>query len=155
MLKYCLRKWDKNKSKLEEALKNDGCLNSCDYLYLLKITVETIFNTGNEYSSEDWDIEKITQIDNGDYQGTLLFLIPSKTYQPSESEYLMTFVGYGSCSGCDTLLDIQSWHYEGLPTEQQLKDYMTLCRDMVCNIIKPYNSGWRNNEDFEQVEWED
>jgi hypothetical protein len=80
----------------------------------------------------------------------LLFLIPTKVYQPAEYEYLMTFVSYGSCSGCDTLLSIQTFDEE--LTENMLKDYMSLCKDLVCNIIKPYNCGWRNESVFETVE---
>lgn len=148
MIKYCLKKWNRNKWELEEALKNDANLNSCDYEYLLKLVVENILNDGS--NSDTWDSTKITIIDNGDYQGTILFLIPKKTYQPSEYEYLMTYVGYGSCSGCDTLLSIQSWDDKKI-TEQQLKEFMLLCKDMVCNMIKPFNSGWRNEEEFETV----
>lgn len=153
MIKYCIEKWDKNKKKLEDVLREDTTLNSCNYGYLVKLVVENILNDETNDYCDTWDSENITTIDNGDYQGTLLFLIPTGAYQPSEYEYLMTYVGYGSCSGCDTLQGIQScpWH-DVKPTEQQLKDYMTLCKDLVCNMIKPYNSGWRNEEIFENVE---
>ena len=150
MIKFCKEKWDKNKDKLEEALKCNRKLNDCDYSYLLELVVKYILNDEDNEYSDTWDSEKINVIDNGDYQGTLLFLIPAKTYQPSEYEYLMTYVNYGSCSGCDTLRGIQSWDDEP-PTEQQLKDYMTLCRDLVVRMIKPYNSGWMNEEIFETV----
>jgi hypothetical protein len=104
---------------------------------------------------DEWDSEKITVVDNGDYQGTKLFLIPKVGYQPEEYEYLMTYVGYGTCSGCDTLLEIQSYSYDNdLPTEQQLKDYMTLCKHLVDNMIKPYNTGWRNDPRFNTIEAE-
>ena len=157
MIKYCLKKWNKKKNKLEEVLKHDTTLNDCEYGYLVKLVVENILNGEDEDDEwmwdSTWDSEKITTIDNGSYQGTLIFLIPIKTYQPCEYEYLMTFVSYGSCSGCDTLLHIQSWHDEGeKPTQQQLKDYMILCKDLVCNMIKPYNGGWRNEEEFEPIE---
>ena len=97
------------------------------------------------------DLEKITEIDNGDYQGTLLFLIPFDTYQPFEYEYLMTFVGYGSCSGCDTLQSIQHGYHQKL-TEGQVNDFMTLCKDILTNTIRPYNCGWREQEVFNQAE---
>ena len=29
---------------------------------------------------------------------------------------------------------------------------MNLCRDIVTNTIMPYNTGWRNKEEFEQIE---
>lgn len=114
----------------------------------MKKVVSIILNGGE---NEKWDAGNVTEIDNGYYQGTLLFLIPRDTYQPAEYDYLMTYVGYGSCSGCDTLQAIQDCG-EGKLNESQVKDFMTLCRDLVCAMIKPYNCGWRNNEEFETVE---
>lgn len=151
MLKYCLTQWNKNEDKLKEVLSKNTELN--DYITLVKLTFDTIFNIDNKYRVE-LDIENITEIDNGEYQGTLLYLIPFKTYQPCEYEYLMTYVNYGSCSGCDTLESILSdGEYDSkVPTVQQLKDYMSLCRDLVNNTIKPYNGGWREDEDFKTVE---
>lgn len=148
MLKYCLRKWDENKKKLEEELLKDPELNTCEYKHIVEKVVEIILNTNEK---ELWNSAGITEIDDGDYQGTLLFLIPRKTYQPSEYEYLMTYVGYGSCSGCDTLQAIQEYG-KGPISEDQLNDFMALCKDIVTNMIKPYNSGWRNEEEFTEVE---
>lgn len=149
MLKYCLRKWDENKKKLEEELLKDPLLNECEYKHIVEKVVEIILNTNEEYL---WNTEGITEIDDGDYQGTLLFLIPRKTYQPLEYEYLMTYVGYGSCSGCDTLQAIQDYG-ESPISEDQLKDFMALCKDIITNMIKPYNCGWRNEEEFTEVEF--
>lgn len=156
MTKFAIEQWEKNKSRLEEALKYDTELNDCSYKHLVKLVVEYIFNDSDEDCNwREWDSEKITQIDDGDYQGTLLFLIPQKTYQPCEVEYLMTYSGYGSCSGCDTLQSIQCWHYEKTyPTDGQLRDFMSLCKDLVCNTIKPYNKGWGYDPDFEEVQYE-
>ena len=153
MIKYCLKKWNKNKDKLYNALKNDTSLNYCEYFYLVQLVVRHILNGDDDNSEyEQWDDTRITIVDNGDYQGTLLFIIPQKTYQPTEYEYLMTFVNYGSCSGCDTLQSIQTFSNE-LPTNSQLKDYMALCKDLVCNMVKPFKCGWRNNEGvFDEVE---
>lgn len=143
MIKYCLDCWNKNQQSLREQLEKDASLNSCEYEYLVKLVTRYILG-------KEWDAENITVVDNGDYQGTLLFLIPRDTYQPSEDEYLMTYVGYGSCSGCDTLQAIQE-HGENIPTPEQLKDFMSLCKDLVTNMIKPYNTGWRATSDFEPV----
>lgn len=150
MLKYCLKKWDLYKQDLENALKNDYKLNSCDYKYLLEKLIICVLNGGER----EWNEKEIIEIDNGHYQGTLLFIFHRNTYQPSEYDYLMAYVGYGSCSGCDTLQAIQRWNDEP-PTEGQLKDYMTLCKDILCNIVKPYNNGWRNEDEFEVVESEE
>ena len=153
MLKYCLKKWDKNRDKLEEAIRKDATLNSCDYKYLLRLLVEHVLNGGDcgDYGSCRLQANRITEIDDGDYQGTLIYLIPFDTYQPSANEYLMTYAWYGSCSGCDTLQSIQEWG-DVLPTENQVKGYMSLCKDMLTNMIKPYNHGWHNNGDFDVVE---
>ena len=42
---------------------------------------------------------------------------------------------YGSCSGCDTLLGINEYE-DGLPNEEQVKDYMTLCLHLI-QKLKP------------------
>lgn len=152
MLKYCLNKWNQNEKVLEERLKTTTGLNDCSYVDLVKLVVECILNEGTASYEKRWDINDITEIDHGDYQGTLLFLIPLRTYQPAEYEYLMTYVGYGSCSLCDTLRAIQDWPGD-LLREEQVKDFMSLCKDLITNMIKPYNGGWRNEEEFEEVEW--
>lgn len=149
MLKYCRDKWNENKDKLEEALREANNLNSCDYKDLVALVVEHILNPG-ECDYDIYDPKNITVIDNGDYQGTQLFMIPMDTYQPSEYEYLLTCVGYGSCSGCDTLQSIQEWDDKKL-TDSQIKDFMKLCKDLVCSIVKPYNGGWRNDDRFTEV----
>lgn len=148
MLKYCRDKWYENKDILEEEIRGDRKLNGCDYEYLVKLVVDCILNP-SEDGYERFDSNNITVIDNGDYQGTQLFMIPLKTYQPSANEYLITYVWYGSCSGCDTLQGIQSWG-EKLPTEQQVKDYMTLCKDLVCNMVKPFDFDYAFDEKFRE-----
>lgn len=148
MLKYCLKKWDENKNNLEKQLRTDTTLNTCEYVDLVKLLVTHVLNQGENYDLK-WSVKRITVVDNGDYQGTQLFLIPLDTYQPTEDEYLLTFVNYGSCSGCDTLQAIQNWD-EKLLTEKQVKDFMSLCKDLLTNMIKPYNYGWRFKEEFEQ-----
>ena len=153
MLKYCLKRWHENRAKLETAIRNDTTLNDCDYRYLLELLIKHVLN-GTDcgvFDQKKLSANRITEIDDGDYQGTLVYLIPFDTYEPSESDYLMTYVGYGSCCGCDTLQAIQSWE-DAPPTEEQVKGYMALCKDMLTNMIKPYNSGWRENEDFAVVE---
>lgn len=50
------------------------------------------------------DKNRITSIDHGDYQGTIVYVIAEKGYQPSTYWYVT--VSYGSCSGCDTFQSI-------------------------------------------------
>ena len=148
MLKYCLDKWDENKNLLKDKLKTVD-LNRCEYLDLVRLVVDYILNPG-ESKYGKWNSKEITVVDNGDYQGTQLFLFHANSYQPCEWDYLMTYVGYGSCSGCDTLLAIQGWDDKPV-TEKQVKDFMALCKDLVTNIVKPYNGGWRHREGFDEV----
>lgn len=64
------------------------------------------------------DPTRIHKIDDGDYQGTLVFVIGATGYQPFD--YWYTRVYYGSCSGCDALEDAWGYgeqrDYEGLWT---------------------------------------
>lgn len=159
MLKFCIEQWDKNKDKLQKDIENNFAeYNNASYKDLVVKVVDVIFNDeDNNYYDEKFDSKNIIEIDNGDYQGTLLYIIPQDTYQPSESEYLMTYVGYGSCSGCDTLQAIQMWSYddedvEDGEKEQFTKDMMSLCLNLVQNTIKPYNYGWRKDDRFVVVE---
>lgn len=156
MLKIIVEKWDKNKDKLKEVFETHKGFNGCDYKEIVNVVFDIIYNDNEDFSRDRLDLENLTEIDNGDYQGTLIYLIPFATYQPSESEYLMTYVGYGSCSGCDTLQAIQE--YGGCDenlTETQVKDFMQLAKDILQNTIKPYNYGWRKDERFEQIEVND
>lgn len=94
-----------------------------DYEEIVKAVVKAI--TSDEY--EDIDPERIHKIDDGHYQGTLLFVIASKNYQPSI--YWYVFIGYGSCSGCDTLESINIG--SEIPTSDELDQYMTLALHIV------------------------
>lgn len=141
MLKYCKEMWSKNEELLKQALTFEK-LNDLYYEDLVKLTIKWVLN-GGENNFGNWDYNNIKCIDDGDYQGTKLYLIPKNTYQPAEYEYLMTYVGYGSCSGCDTLEMIRGC---------EVGEYIKLCKDIVCNIVKPYNCGWRNEEEYETVE---
>jgi hypothetical protein len=68
------------------------------YGALVDIVVRTLVSE-DDYDSPD--PARITTIDHGDYQGTLLFIVGAQGYQPST--YWAIPVSYGSCSGCDTL----------------------------------------------------
>ena len=150
MTRIMKERWDTNKDRLRAVLAERTDLNTCQYEDLVKLTFETIYNTAVTGLDRKLDLEHITVVDNGDYQGTLLFLIPFDTYQPSEHEYIMTYVGYGSCSICDALQGVQSWdnYSKEKPTEEQLDGFMDICRDLICNAIKLYNFGWREDENW-------
>ena len=102
---------------------------------------ETVFNYGdlivkiltlfNKYG-EKFNIEKIREIDDGEYQGTLLYIFHIDEYQPNK--YYSTMIDYGSCSGCDTLENING--FESDLNDSQIKDYKTLCLHIVQGIKK-------------------
>lgn len=87
------------------------------------------------------DPERIHEIDDGDYQGTLVYVIAASGYQPDEYWYVK--VGYGSCSGCDTLENILSgnWGHENEAEAQAWKkdaidQLMTLALHIVQGLKK-------------------
>lgn len=151
MIKVIKEQWDKNQEILREALKNGTGFNSCSYMDLVKLAFDKVYNTGMITYGSILDVDNIVEIDHGNYQGTLLFVIPFKCYQPSEDDYLMIYIGYDSCSVCDTLQSIQDFSEDTL-TGEQVKDFMNLCKDILMNTIKPYNKGWRYDFNFDEVE---
>lgn len=174
MIRYCIDKWEKNKDSLQNDIRENQAWKNCNYLFIVKSIVAIILNDGtkvcsneteislSEYDDQLWNTEKITEIDNGHYSGTLLYLIPRNTDEPMANDYLMGFFNYGSCSICDTLERIQDEDYESnstyeddsrqKPSETQVKDYMTLCKDFICSMVRPYNNGWRKDPEFDTIE---
>lgn len=155
MIKYALKKWDENKDALRNAIQQTEKDKRYfwDYNDIVKLVCRYIFNENVSDEDPMINVDGITMIDNGDYQGTLIFMLPFDTDQPAEYEYLMTYVGYGSCSGCDTLQRIQADDEDDDETEKDLVDsYLSICKDIVSNTIRPYNQGWRNNGMFDSVD---
>lgn len=74
----------------------------------------------DDYEDYSLDPMKIHVIDDGDYQGTRLYVIAEKGYQPST--YYTVFVDYGSCSGCDALEHVNYMDDK----KQKVKDYMLM-----------------------------
>ena len=72
----------------------------------------------------------MTVVDDGDYQGTEIFIMPLDEYQPDIENYIYTHTYYGSCSGCDTLQHISMYDDE-LPNEVQIQDYMELALHLL------------------------
>ena len=100
-----------------------------DYIDIVKIVIEAI--TSDDYN--DIDPNRIHIIDDGDYQGTLLYIIGAKGYQPSDYWYVM--VDYGSCSACDTLQSIHNYS-DYAPSRDDVKQYMTLALHIVQRLKK-------------------
>lgn len=103
-----------------------------EYKDIVKAVVEII--TSKEYTAHDIDPKRIHEIDDGDYQGTLVYVIAEKGYQPSDYYYVK--VSYGSCSGCDTLQHIESEHYFATDKKESIDDLMTLALHIVQGLKK-------------------
>lgn len=154
MLNYCKAKWAENEKRLEKVIRESNNHDEWCYRDLVKMVIDEVMNHGlNRLDNRSlvWDSKHITEIDDGDYQGSKIFAIPLDTYQPEVDEYLFTYVHYGSCSCCDTLLDIRysGDNDDGTPTEQQVKDYMTLCRDIVVRMKQPFKDEYLSFEEAE------
>jgi len=116
-------------AKREELRAQFKACRPDNYAALVRTVVEAI---QGEYGSEQsLDPERIHEIDDGDYQGTLLFVIAAQGYQPST--YYAAAVSYGSCSGCDTLQSIGEYSEEP-PTDAQANEYLTLALHVVQNL---------------------
>jgi len=122
MIQKFIDRWLANKAIAEEWLRRQ---HPDKYKDLVGLVVKCISDK-NEYYDPDPD--RIHQIDDGDDQGTLVFVIGAKDYQPYDYWYVR--IGYGSCSACDTLAGIRE-RADGPPNEEQVKDYMTLCLHIV------------------------
>jgi hypothetical protein len=128
MISSIIEQWENNKSKLENYFRTTDQYEYCGYKQIVEKLFELCITNADEHCG--FNIERMIVIDDGDYQGTKLFIIPKDTYQPSVDDYITTHTYYGSCSGCDTLQSICGYDY-GLPTEEQVKLYMTLALHLV------------------------
>lgn len=130
MIKEFVDRFDNSREKLKEIFKA-GVPDS--YEDLFKATISAMFEDQDDYDVPD--INRITMIDHGDYQGTLLFVVAATGYQPSV--FWTCCVGYGSCSGCDTLQRIEAdnydWEKKGA-TDDQVSDLMNLALGIVQNM---------------------
>ena len=108
MIQKYVDAWIKNKDKYEAWLRGlEYDWGVVDYETMVKQLITLIINPHVD-SCGRLQENRVTVIDDGDYQGTQIFIIPYDVYQPNEEEYVYTHVGYGSCSGCDTLLNALS-----------------------------------------------
>jgi hypothetical protein len=115
----------------ESVLREGFAAKHPEYIDIVKAVVSVIGEKSayvDAAAYEEPDATRIHQIDDGSYQGTLIFVIASVGYQPWKYWYVK--VGYGSCSGCDTLEGIRDYE-DGPPTKEQVDAYMTLALHIV------------------------
>ena len=128
MVKEMISQWEENKHKLEEYFRTTTQDNYSEYKDIVKKIFELcLLKSDNDYG---FNIESMTVTDDGDWQGTQIFIIPKDCYQPEAEDYIVTDTYYGSCSGCDTLQGI-NYYEDSLPSEEQIKKYMTLALHLV------------------------
>ena len=127
MIEYIADKWPENKSKLRDELANTP-QQKYDYKYLLNMVLVHILGMKEPV---------IHEIDDGNYNGSLIYVFfdEGEYKYPCILDYYTCFADYGSCSGCDALEGIRMYD-DGLPTENQLDEYMSLCLNLF-QSIKP------------------
>lgn len=128
--------WEKNKDKIRAEIEKAGTVENYKFL------VETILKS----LDLNFGVEKIREIDDGHYQGTLIYIWPENIYQPDVNEYWFVDISYGSCSGCDTLAYIDMKNYD---KKTQINEYMDLALHIVQKIKRLKETG----EDDERLHW--
>ena len=126
MIQEFVKAWDARKGEIEAQFRAKHPEN---YDQIVEAVVTIIHANSDNYKRPD--PKRITSIDYGDYQGTLLFIIAGSGYQPNN--YWFVKVAYGSCSGCDTLSAICDC-CNNPPTDEQVADYMTLALHILQGI---------------------
>lgn len=125
MIKKFVERFEARKQILEDVFSKRHPEDYKDiFTEVIKILATDL--EGKEYGCPCVDF--ITEINNGDYQGTLVYVVGENTYQPDTYWYCR--ISYGSCSGCDLLQSIAGYS-SNPPTKEQIKDYMTLALHIV------------------------
>lgn len=100
---YC-ESYYKHEKELREAIEKAKKEREFDYLRIVSLLVEHVINKVSDncfkYCADE---NRIHVIDDGHWQGSLIFAIPKQSYQPSPYEYIFAYAYYGSCSECDAL----------------------------------------------------
>lgn len=129
MIEAFINAWEARKHEVQAKFE---AKHPDDYKEVVRNVIEILGN-GDRYSDYSPDPSRIHQIDDGDYQGTLVFVIAAYGHQPADYWYCR--ISYGSCSGCDTLEQIRCYD-DGKPIEYQVKQYMTLALHVVQRLKK-------------------
>lgn len=120
MIQEFVQRFDAKRTELRDGFKLDPPENYGD---IVRRVVEII----GEGDYDAPDPSRIHEIDDGGYQGTLIFVVAGKGYQPSLYWYVK--VSYGSCSVCDTFQAIRD--YGDSCNDEQAAQYLTLALHIV------------------------
>lgn len=99
MIEKFTKKWFEKNHTIREKFEANFPESYDD---IVKAVIEMLFD-GEDYYG---DPPRLHKIDDGHYQGTLVYVISEPGYQPHEYWYVRIY--YGSCSGCDTLEHLRS-----------------------------------------------
>lgn len=139
MIDEFVKAWDAYKVNLSEYIASHRQEDYNTYNKIVTMLFEVVINPYRvAHGNVSFDVENVHEIDDGHWQGTLLYMIPLNMYQPSYWEYVATYVYYGSCSGCDELMSISGYE-DGLPNREQVKGYMGLCLNILQHCKYPFN----------------
>lgn len=139
MIKEFAAKWPEIKPKLEEAFRQS---RPVDYKEILQKLLTGLNPGGETYGLPD--PERIQEVDWGDYQGALVFVVGATGYQPGT--HWVVQVDYGSCSHCDTLEGLRGYYSDPL-TPEETAGYVTLALHMLQGLWKIPNRLLAEGED--------
>lgn len=107
MIQKFIDAWYANKYQLQLWLENDVDIENITYQHIVHALFERVINPYIENTEVPYNTNRLTVIDDGDYSGTQIYLIPKDVYEPDPWDYVVGRCFYGSCSGCDTLMYCQ------------------------------------------------
>jgi hypothetical protein len=134
MIKELVKKWDKNKDKLEQYFKETPMSEFESYESIFKKLIEFVINDEQEYW-KNYNLEKLIVIESGGYSGTMLFIITRNDFD-GLSDCIATTLDYGSCSLCDTMEYIISQGFDKYANKEQIKGFMMLALNLLQNMKK-------------------
>lgn len=140
MIKEFVQAWDQNNKDLLDLFQKENPSSYQDIVEkLVNIVINPYLENNNDINypmNEGLDTSSMTVINNGDYQGTTIYIIPYQTYQPSVSDYVMTNNYYGSCSGCDTFQSIELW---GDHTQKEIADAGKEFHTLALHLLQSFS----------------
>lgn len=143
MIELFVMAWDAYKNNLSEYIASHRQEEYNSYEKIVKMLFEQVINPYMKiHHSNLFELEMLHEIDDGDHSGTLLYIIPQqgRLNEPEPWEYVITYVYYGSCSGCDALMHISNYD-DDLPDAEQVEEYTKLCLDILQHCKYPFRYG--------------
>jgi hypothetical protein len=129
MIKEFVSLWFEHKDELQKIISETEL--DINYKSIVVLVIENIINKGELKLK----VDNLTEIDHGNHSGTLIYIVPRDTYQPDLDDYYFTENHYGSCSGCDIIMDIQR-NYKKKPKENLVSIVMVLCLHVIQRFKK-------------------